>query len=154
MVQMAGFFILMSLINEESRLMIFKILPPSSFMDFLDFPTLVYSSYTVCTSTPSKLSQKKRHSAFINSGIYSSLSTVIWIVKNCPKNQILSENISWASICPSQVLFCVKNSYFFIIIKLASFGLFYQFANFQGIKFLNNHGQRYQIGLNFYVAWW
>ena len=41
MVQIAGFFILMSLINEESRLMFFKILPPSSFMDFLDFPTLL-----------------------------------------------------------------------------------------------------------------
>ena len=46
--------------------------------------------------------------------------------KKLPKNQSLSENISWASIYPSQVIevhFCVKNTYFFI--KLANFGLFY-----------------------------
>jgi hypothetical protein len=48
--------------------------------------------------------------------------------QNCPKNQILSKNISWASIYPSQVIevhFCVKKSYFSIFIKLANFGLFY-----------------------------
>ena len=35
--------------------------------------------------------------------------------KNCSKNQILYENISWASIYPSKVIevhFCVENSYF------------------------------------------
>ena len=50
--------------------------------------------------------------------------TVIPIVKNCPKNQILSENISRASIYPSQVIevhFYVKNSYFLIFIKLVHF---------------------------------
>ena len=49
---------------------------------------------------------------------------MIPIVKNCPKNQILSENISWASIYPSQVIevhFYVKNSYFLIFIKLVHF---------------------------------
>ena len=47
--------------------------------------------------------------------------TVIPIVKNCPKNQILSENISRASIYPSQVIevhFYAKNSYFLIFIKI------------------------------------
>ena len=54
----------------------------------------------------------------------SSPGTVIPMVKNCPKNQILSENISWASIYPSQVIevhFYVKNSYFLIFIKLVHF---------------------------------
>ena len=56
------------------------------------------------------------------------LHTVIPIVKKCPKNQILSENISLASIYSSQAIdvhFCVKNSYFLIFIKLAIFVLVY-----------------------------
>ena len=51
-------------------------------------------------------------------------NTVIPIVIHCPKNQILSANISWASIYPSQVIevhFNVKNSYFLIFIKLVHF---------------------------------
>ena len=54
----------------------------------------------------------------------SNPGTVIWIVRNCPKNQILSENISWASIYPLQVIevpFYVKNSYLLIFIKLVHF---------------------------------
>ena len=50
------------------------------------------------------------------------------MVKKCPKNQILSENISLASIYSSQAIdvhFCVKNSYFLIFIKLAIFVLVY-----------------------------
>ena len=52
------------------------------------------------------------------------LQTVILMVENCPKNQILSENLSWASIYPSQVIevyLYVKNSYFLIFIKLVHF---------------------------------
>ena len=55
---------------------------------------------------------------------------MIPMVKKCPNNQILSENISLASIYSSQVTevhFCVKNSYFLIFIKLAIFVLVYQY---------------------------
>ena len=55
---------------------------------------------------------------------YSPHCTVIPMVKNCPKNQILSENMFWASIYPSQVIevyFNVKNSDFLIFIKLVHF---------------------------------
>ena len=50
--------------------------------------------------------------------------TVIWIIRNCPKNQILSEKISWASIYPSQVIevyFYVKNKYFFYFHQISKF---------------------------------
>ena len=49
---------------------------------------------------------------------------MIRIVKNSPKNQILSENISWAPIYPSQVIeahFCVKNSYSFYFHQISKF---------------------------------
>ena len=60
--------------------------------------------------------------------LYFRPGTVIRIVNNSPKSQILSEHISWASIYLSLVIevhFCVKNTYFFIFFKLASFGVFY-----------------------------
>ena len=48
--------------------------------------------------------------------------------KKLSKNKILLENISEASIYPSQVIevyFCLKISYLFIFIKWAISGLFY-----------------------------
>ena len=56
-------------------------------------------------------------------------STVIPIAKKCPKNQILSENISKASIYSSKVIeahFCTKNSYFSISSNKYIFGHFTQ----------------------------
>ena len=45
-----------------------------------------------------------------------------------PDSKKIVQKIRFCLIYPSQVIevhFCVKNSYFFIFIKLASFGLFY-----------------------------
>ena len=53
------------------------------------------------------------------------LQTVILMVENCPKNQILSENLSWASIYPSQVIevhfYVQKDKYFLNFHQISKF---------------------------------
>ena len=78
-------------------------------------------------------------------------ATVIWIVKNCPKNLILSENISWASNHPSQIHFSVKKTCFFFI-KLASFGLFYLMNYKKNLALSNFYSKRGAHHLKTYLS--
>ena len=80
--------------------------------------------------------------------------TVIPIVKKCPKNQILSENISFASIYSSQVTevhFCVKNSYFLNFHQISNFcaGLPYELQ--ENLAFNDQYSLFWPILLKFMV---
>ena len=88
--------------------------------------------------------------------IWSVHRTVIPMVKNCPKNQILSENISWASIYPSQVIevyLYVKNSYFLIFIKLVHFLAISPYGLQEHLTFSDQYYLFWPILLKFMVVY-